>query len=102
MISAPSGSGKTTLLNRLVRKEPRLFRSISATTRCRRRGERNKRDYQFLSRQQFERARRQGMFLESARILGHWYGTPRVPIERALRAGRNVLLGIDIQGAAQI
>lgn len=102
VLSAPSGSGKTTVLDSLMRLEPGVIRSISATTRSRRPGERPGRDYHFLGFKRFERGRRRGEFLESARILGHWYGTPRRPIERALRTGKNVFLSIDVQGARQI
>jgi len=72
------------------------------TTRPPRAGERQGRDYWFVSGSEFARARKRGTFLECARILKHWYGTPRRPIERALRSGQNVLLGVDIQGARQI
>ncbi len=102
VLSAPSGSGKTTVLHALLRREKDAVRSVSATTRAPRRGERRGRDYRFLSPQRFLRERADGGFLESARILGHWYGTPRKPIERALRAGRDVFLGIDIQGARSV
>ena len=72
------------------------------TTRLPRNGEKQGRDYRFISSSQFLRARARGEFLEHARILGHWYGTPRRPIEQALRQGKDVLLGIDIVGAAQV
>ena len=84
------------------RAQPRLIQSISMTTRLPRSGERNGSDYRFVSRRQFEAAIRKRQFLEHARILGEWYGTPKSPIERAIRAGRDVLLGVDIQGARQI
>ncbi len=102
VLSAPSGSGKTTLLGALRRIEPAAVRSISVTTRPPRSGERNGRDYWFVTPEQFVRARKRGAFLECARILRHEYGTPRVPVEKALRSGRNLLLGVDIQGARQI
>ena len=102
MISAPSGSGKTTVVSRLLKAEKRFVRSISATTRPPRGKERNGRDYRFVSRGKFEQERKQNGFLEHARILGHWYGTPRRPVEQALKQGKDVVLGIDIQGAAQI
>lgn len=82
--------------------ERSAVRSISVTTRPRRRGERQGRDYRFVTPGQFARMRSRGEFLERARILGHWYATPRAPIERALEAGRDVLLGIDVDGAAQV
>ena len=102
MISAPSGSGKTTLIRALRRKCPAFFRSVSVTTRSPRRGERKGGDYWFVSSSEFARMHHRQAFLESAAILGHRYGTPRGPIERALGRGRDVLLGVDIQGAAQI
>lgn len=102
VLSAPSGSGKTTLVEALRKRRPQLARSISATTRPRRAGERNGRDYKFLSQAQFERLKREGGFLEWARILGNQYGTPRAPIERALAQGKDVFLSVDIQGARQI
>ncbi len=102
ILSAPSGSGKTTVLGKVLGLDPRCVRSISATTRPPRRGERNGRDYRFLSREQFRRMQARGGFLEQARILGHRYGTPRAPIARAIRAGKDVLLGIDVQGALQL
>ena len=72
------------------------------TTRPPRAGEKNGRDYRFVTRAQFELVRAQDGLLDHARILGHSYGTPRRPIEQALKAGRDVLLGVDIQGARQI
>ncbi len=102
MLSAPSGSGKTTVLRELLKVEKHAVRSISATTRSRRPGERDGRDYWFWSRRRFLRGIRQGQFLEWAKILNHWYGTPRRPVEQALKSGRNVFLGIDVQGAWQI
>ncbi len=103
VLSAPSGSGKTTVLNALMNGSGlRLVRSVSATTRRPRRGERRGRDYRFLSRKAFERKIAQGAFLEHARVLGHRYGTLRGPVEQDLRRGKNVLLGLDIQGARQL
>lgn len=102
VISAPSGSGKTTVLTALLKRRWPVERSVSATTRPARPGEKNGRDYYFFSRAQFEKGIRDGIFLEHARILGQRYGTPRTPILRALRAGRDVLLAIDVQGARQI
>lgn len=87
------------MLGELLRRDPGCVRSISATTRPPRKGERSGRDYRFLSREQFRRALARREFLEHAAILGHWYGTPRPPIERAICAGKDVLLGIDVQGA---
>lgn len=102
VLSAPSGSGKTTMLEALLRRDRKRFRSISATTRPPRPGERHGKDYFFLSRARFQRGIARGKFLENARVLQNWYGTPRGPIEKALKSGKDVLLGIDIQGARQI
>lgn len=102
VLSAPSGSGKTTMLGALLKRDRNRVRSVSATTRSPRAGERHGKDYFFVSRAQFRRGISQGKFLEYARVLRNWYGTPRGPIEKALEVGKDVLLGIDIQGARQI
>jgi len=102
VLSAPSGSGKTTILNAVLKQEPNTVRSVSATTRAPRKGERNGVDYHFLTEQQFRDLRKRNGFLETARILDHWYGTPKKPIEAAIRKGKWILLGIDIQGARQL
>jgi guanylate kinase len=101
VISGPSGSGKTTVCNRLL-EDPGVTLSISATTRPPRRDEREGEQYQFLSRDEFDRRVRQGYFAEHAEYNGHLYGTPREEIERGLTAGKTVLLEIDVQGAAQL
>ena len=103
VLSAPSGSGKTTVLTRLIGKSKgALVRSISATTRSPRPGEKNGRDYYFLTQAEFERTIHRKGFLEYARVLGHWYGTTRAAVERQLRVGKDVALCIDIQGARQV
>jgi len=102
ILSAPSGSGKTTILEALRKSELGIVRSVSVTTRPPRAGERDGRDYRFVTGAQFARYKREGAFLECARVLDHWYGTLAAPIERALRSGRDVLLNLDIQGTRQI
>jgi guanylate kinase len=104
VLSAPSGVGKTTVLHALLRTGTgrSAVRSVSVTTRPPRPGERHGRDYWFWSRQRFLQGIRRGEFLEWAKVLDHWYGTPRRPVERALKAGKDVFLGIDVQGARQI
>lgn len=101
-MSSPSGGGKTTVVARLLSEMPKLMRSISVTTRPRRRGERQGRDYHFVSAAAFQRLRRTGRLLEWARVHGASYGTPKEPILRALDRGRHVVLSIDVQGAKQI
>ena len=102
VISGPSGGGKTTVVDRLRRELPRLARSVSVTTRPRRRGERLRRDYQFVSLDEFHRLRRSGRLLEWARVHGAYYGTPNPPVLRALAQGRDIVLSIDVQGARQV
>ncbi len=79
-----------------------MVSSVSCTTRAPREGEREGRSYYFVAEPEFQRRAVAGFFLEYARVHGHWYGTPRQPIEAALRAGRHVLLAIDVQGVERI
>ncbi|MCX6993741.1 MAG: guanylate kinase [Kiritimatiellaeota bacterium] len=102
VVSAPSGAGKTTLCARLLEAFPAMVRSVSCTTRAPRPGEVNGRDYVFLDAVEFRRRITAGAFLEHAQVHGAWYGTPREPVEQALRAGRDVLLIVDVQGAERI
>ena len=102
VISSPSGGGKTSVVQRLLRRTPRLMRSVSVTTRAPRDGEHHRLDYQFVSRDAFARLRRTAALLEWAKVHGAYYGTPRAPIAEAIIHGRDVLLSIDVQGARQI
>jgi guanylate kinase len=102
VISGPSGSGKTTLCDRLVREFPRVVYSVSCTTRPRRPGETDGVDYRFLEAAAFQRDVEAGLFLEHAEVHGHRYGTRRAAVFDALTGGRDVLMDIDVQGAAQI
>lgn len=87
---------------RLLRALPRLTRSVSVTTRPMRRGEREGRDYHFVSPAAFQRLRRAGQLLEWARVHDAHYGTPKRPVLQALAKGRDVVLSIDVQGARQV
>jgi guanylate kinase len=102
ILSAPSGAGKTTLYNGLRQVYPEIELSVSCTTRAQRPGEVNGRDYRFLSDAQFEELKRRGEFAEWAKVHDYLYGTPKKPLERCVRAGRDILLDIDVQGARQI
>ena len=102
ILSAPSGAGKTTLYNGLREVYPEIELSVSCTTRGKRSGEVNGRDYRFMSDAQFEQLKRRGAFAEWAKVHGYFYGTPRQPLERCVREGRDILLDIDVQGARQI
>jgi guanylate kinase len=102
IISAPSGSGKSTLVNELLKKVSDLEFSISYTTRAPRGSETNGRQYYFVSRPEFEKMIRAGEFLEHAEVFGNYYGTARRFLHEAEQNGRDLLLDIDVQGAAQI
>ncbi len=104
VLSAPSGGGKTTILKKVMAGLPGLVFSVSHTTRKPRPGEQDGRDYYFVSRQEFEsiRDRHPSGFLEWAEVHGNLYGTSRAAVEQRLGGGRDVILDIDVQGAAQI
>jgi guanylate kinase len=101
ILSAPSGGGKTTIARRLLERRADLGYSVSCTTRAPRAGEVDGRDYRFLSREDFARARDAGEFAEWAEVHGHLYGTLRSEVDRVLAGGRHVLMDIDVQGARQ-
>jgi len=102
VVSAPSGTGKTTVVEHLVERTPRLRQSISFTSRPARSGERDGVDYNFVSREAFEKMVREDAFLEWAEIFEHKYGTSRTQTELALASGTDLVLVIDVQGARQV
>jgi len=102
IISAPSGSGKTTLCELLKKRLPRFAMSVSVTTRPPRRGERNGKDYIFISGKEFEKRKRSGALLEWAKNFGYFYGTPRDKVLKLLTSGKDVILAIDVKGAMKI
>ena len=102
IISAPSGSGKSTLTNELLKLVPNLEFSISYTTRPLRGSEQNGKHYHFISPDEFNRMIAAGEFLEHANVYGKYYGTAREFLRQAGRKGHDLLLDIDVQGAAQI
>lgn len=102
IVSGPSGSGKTTLSEEILSNRSftgKIVKSISATTRKKRTGEKHGRDYFFLSHADFKRRRSWGHFLESQKVFDNYYGTPRKHVEALLRRGKHVLLCIDVKGA---
>ena len=101
VVSAPSGAGKSTLLNSL-RQTPDFVYSVSCTTRAPRAGEIAGEDYHFLTQAQFQERLEAGEFLEYARVHGHYYGTLRAGVIQQLDDGVDVLIDIDVQGAAAI
>ncbi|HXW49503.1 MAG TPA: guanylate kinase [Xanthobacteraceae bacterium] len=102
VLSSPSGAGKTTLSRLLLRADHKVELSISVTTRSKRRGEINGRDYHFIDRARFDEMVAAGELLEWAEVFGHRYGTPRRPVTKALQTGRDVLFDIDWQGTQQL
>lgn len=102
IISAPSGSGKSTIVNQLRSLVPGLDFSVSWTTRGPRGSEQESREYHFTTREHFEEMVRRGEFLEYAEVFGNYYGTPCSALARAFSQDRDLLLDIDVQGAAQV
>jgi len=102
VVAGPSGTGKGTIVRRLLERDPALWFSVSANTRAPRSDETDGRDYLFVSRDDFERMRDDGGFLEWFEVYGDLKGTPRGPVEEQLAAGHDVLLELDVQGALTI
>ncbi len=102
IVSAPSGAGKTSLVAALLDADPRVKLSVSFTTRAPRKGEVNGRNYNFVPVDNFKRMRTQGEFLESAKVHDNYYGTSGKWIDEQFTLGKDVLLEIDWQGAAQV
>ncbi|MEW5889254.1 MAG: guanylate kinase [Pseudomonadota bacterium] len=102
IVAAPSGAGKTTLVGELLARDGLIELSVSYTTRPPRPGEADGSDYHFVDVATFTAMRSRGEFLESAEVHGNYYGTSRRWLEERLRAGRDVLLEIDWQGARQV
>ena len=101
MISGPSGVGKSTVCHRLCDLLPANF-SVSVTTRPPRPGERNERDYRYVSHDEFNAMRDAGELLEWAQVYGHLYGTPLSAVREAIEKGKSIILEIDIQGCVQV
>jgi guanylate kinase len=102
VVAAPSGAGKSTLVNALLEREPGIALSISHTTRGPRPGDVDGVQYHFVDHAGFEAMIARGEFLEHAEVFGNYYGTSRGAVEPGLKGGRDVLLEIDWQGAAQV
>jgi guanylate kinase len=102
ILSSPSGAGKSTLARRLMAWDPTIRFSVSATTRQPRPGEEDGREYYFRSRDVFETMVKTGEMLEHAEVFGNLYGSPKGPVEAAMKEGRDTLFDIDWQGGQQI
>src|SRR5438105_14776216 len=102
VVSSPPGGGKGTLIDRVLQTVPGVSYSVSYTTRAPRGAEQDGREYFFVSAATFEGLIRQGEFLEWADVYGHLYGTSKAQVERERAAGKDIILEIDVQGAASI
>ena len=102
VLSGPSGAGKGTLVDRLVAARPDCIFAISSTTRPKRAIENEGVQYEFVTREEFERRRSAGYFLEWAEVHGHLYGTPARFVDEQVRSGRIVVLDVDVQGGASV
>ena len=102
IISAPSGSGKSTLVSELRKQVGGVEFAISWTTRAPRGSEEHGREYYFTTKENFQRMLDEGVFLEHAEVFGNFYGTARHSLNEARSAGHDLLLDIDVQGAAQV
>ena len=102
VVSGPSGSGKSTLIKMLLKKHPELLFSVSHTTRAKRDGEIDGKDYVFISKNDFEKMRKENSFLEWAEVHRHFYGTSWKEIERKSTQAASLILDLDIQGARNV
>ena len=102
VLSSPSGAGKTSIARALLKRDSGITMSVSATTRQRRPGETEGKDYYFVDEHQFKTDVNKGLFLEYAKVFDHYYGTPLRAVQDTLAAGRDVLFDIDWQGTQQI
>ena len=102
VLSSPSGAGKTTMSRLLMNKLPEMKMSVSVTTRSKRPGEVEGKDYYFIDHRQFDEMVKNGDLLEWATVFDNKYGTPRKPVEDALSSGSDVLFDIDWQGTQQL
>ncbi len=102
VLSGPSGAGKDAVLNRMRDLGYAFHYGVTATTRPRRAGESDGRDYTFVTEAEYRRMLQDGELLESAQVYGYWYGVPRQQVKRALDEGKDVILKVDVQGAAAI
>jgi guanylate kinase len=102
VLSSPSGAGKSTITRELLKRDPGISMSVSTTTRPKRPGEVDGKDYFFVGKQEFDRMAAAGEFLEHATVFDNSYGTPKAPVQKILKSGRDVLFDVDWQGAQKL
>jgi guanylate kinase len=102
VLSSPSGGGKTTICRKILNKHKDYLYSVSATTRKKRKNEKEGRDYFFLSENQFNQIRKKHGFVEWAKVHGEYYGTLKEPVEQAEKEGKTALFVLDVQGGMAI
>ncbi len=102
VLSSPSGAGKTTIARTLLERDDNLTLSVSATTRSKRPGEVDGKDYHFVNNSKFQSMVADGELLEQAHVFGNYYGTPKAPVEETLAGGKDILFDIDWQGTQQL
>ncbi len=99
IISSPSGAGKTTICKKIIRKNKKIQISISYTTRLKRKGEINNKDYYFVKNKEFLKLKKRNFFIETARVFSNYYGSPFINIKKAFKKNKHILFDIDWQGA---
>ena len=102
IVSSPSGAGKTTIVDAVLKRDKSVSRVITATTRAPRKGEKDGKDYHFLTIKQFEQAIKKGQMLEWAQVHTHYYGIPKKSVDTLLKKGICPILVIDVQGARTV
>uniref|UniRef100_A0A7C6A9L8 Guanylate kinase n=1 Tax=candidate division WOR-3 bacterium TaxID=2052148 RepID=A0A7C6A9L8_UNCW3 len=102
VLSSPSGAGKTTICREVVKRDKNVGYSVSATTRPKRLGEVDGRDYFFYTLSEFNKKKNKGEFIETAKVYGNFYGTPKSEVRRILGEGKDVIMDLDIQGMKSI
>ena len=102
VLSSPSGGGKTSICKMLLRRHGEYCRSISLTTRSKRPQEKDGVDYYFVTAQEFQKKKAKGELIESAKVFGNWYATPKEFVRRAKREGKTCIFVLDVQGGTQL
>ena len=102
VLSSPSGAGKSTIAKSVIEIDKDIIMSISSTTRKKRAGEHNRKDYNFINTLEFKKQIKQNLFFEWAKVFGNYYGTPKLWVEKALSKGKDVIFDFDWLGTQQL